>query len=322
MTTYHLGQGISVDLDVKPSFPFAKGKAELKVPDDLFRNDPEFRDDPDVIGGLHILSGPNPQPKKRDEFAMSDTADVVLKTGNARVGFGFKQICLPKAFVAFYAGLKDSDGSIEESMTGPANTWTLDCTTRAEDTTFESPQAPWFIPPEPGFISPAFKTLSFDMMDQTGGVFRLGRRNYGRDRHMFLVYVAIAADFATVVVGQLPSGEHVPLEGFLWTHNQEVEVAWTDGKPAIRDSTSHIMMYAQHVVLSPNDIRFKLLANARLGSHDTLSFKVNDDIRKANLAKREKRPSVMANYSIEEFDHWTDLVRDAMKPGAFHRHFP
>src|SRR5437660_1669337 len=102
-----LGGGNRLEsVTVTPSFPGGAGSSSLLIPDELF---------PDIKGSLRYSSGTNLNARTVGQTAMGATATGVIRGNN--VVIGMKQVASLKFHTAFYAGLKDSDGCIEETIT-------------------------------------------------------------------------------------------------------------------------------------------------------------------------------------------------------------
>ena len=279
MSDHDLGRGFRIEsLNITPSFPSGFGKATLKVPDDVF---------PEIKGTIQVSSGQNATAKTVGQAAMGATATFVAKGTGLEVGF--KQLIFFKFQTALYAGLKDSDGSIEESSTGLNSRFFLDCSV---DQNLNAPWAPFYLPVN---IVRSGPPISIDMPDQPSARFRLQRRNSLRDRLNFLLSVRTSSEFVTFVVVKLPDNRHVPLEGFSWKYSHDVELQWTKGNPVISRDSSSIRFDSKIVGLTAGDNRFDMFANASLGSSDTMVLQFN----KAMFAAGRGQPT--AGYEIKEF---------------------
>ena len=298
MSEFALGRGFRIEsLDIKPSFPSGVGRATLTIPDPLF---------PDIKGTIRVSSGMDPTARTVGATAMSATAGFIMRGSNCAVGF--KQLAAFRFQTALYAGLKESDGSIDESSTGLNFRLFLDCSPRDDLTT---PWAPFYLPPV--FVRNG-APVSIDMPDQPGARYRLQRRNSLRDRLNFLISVRSRCEFVTFVVVQLPDGTHAPTEGFSWRYNHEVDLNWQNGTPSIARDTSHIGLDSRLPSLPAGDPRFGMLANARLGSTDTIVFKFNQAMRAAASG------AATSDYEIREFAGYSDNVAATMK-GRFNNQF-
>jgi hypothetical protein len=291
---YNLGERISIDVDITPSFPFSTGTAKLIIPDPIF---------PQIKGSVNTLTGPNETATTLGQTAMGAAAKVVVQ-GAQTIPVGFKQVASFKFSTALYAGLKESDGSIEESSTGLNFTNLIDCAT---DSHFNSPQAPFYLPVN---NVRGGAEVSIEMVDQPGGRWRLQRSNAKRDRVNFLIAGRRETTFLCYLVVVLPSGKHVPVEGFAWSDVQDVDINWRAGEPTIIRSSVGAKFNFRVLKLDSADTRFTLLSNPSLATPDTIVTKYNGAMFKAQAGQTN------ADYSIQQFDAYGPAVTEEMKQRA------
>jgi hypothetical protein len=275
---------------VTPSFPGGGGSASLLIPDQLF---------PDIKGSLRYSSGTNLNARTVGQTAMGATATGVIRGNNVVVGM--KQVASFKFHTAFYAGLKDSDGCVEETTTGLNFQVLLDCS--ANDN-LQSPWAPFYLPRQ---IAPNGSPFTVEMPDQPGGRLRLQRRNAGRDRLNFLLAYRSQCDFLAYFVVERSDGRHQPIKGFQWHYNHDIDIAWSKGSPSIIRSAASVAFDGAVDNLQAGDRRFDILANAQLATADTIVTKFNQ----AMFAAQRREPT--GNYSITEFANYTPNITPDMQ---------
>jgi hypothetical protein len=286
-----LGGGKSLEsVTVTPSFPGGAGSASLLIPDELF---------PDIKGSLRYSSGTNLNARTVGQTAMGATATGVIRGSNVVVGM--KQVASFKFHTAFYAGLKDSDGCIEETTTGLNFQVLLDCS--ANDN-LQSPWAPFYLPRK---IAPNGAPFTVEMPDQPAGRLRLQRRNAGRDRLNFLLAYRSQCDFLAYFVVERSDGRHQPIKGFQWHYNHDIDIAWSKGQPSIIRSAASVAFDSAIDNLQAGDRRFDILANAQLTTADTIVTKFNQ----AMFAAQRREPS--GNYAITEFANYTPNITPDMQ---------
>jgi hypothetical protein len=292
MATIDLGKGLRVDsLVVTPKFGASSGSASLVIPDEAF---------PEIKGTLRYSSGGNPQaPALLGKTAMGATATGTVNGGSVTIGF--KQIAFFKFHTAFFAGIKDSDGCIEESSTGLNFRHILDC---AVNELLQSPQAPFY---QPSKVAASGKPFAIEMIDQPAGKLRLQRRNAKRDRLNFLVAYRSRCDFLCCVVVEHRDGTTLPLEGFRWHYNHDIDVNWTNGQPSIQRSAASVALDDTVDRVQPGTPEFVLLANPALGTADTIVTRFN----RAMLAAQNRQTN--GDYSITEFDNYTANITSDMQ---------
>jgi len=286
-----LGGGNRLEsVTVKPSFPGGSGSASLLIPDELF---------PDIKGSLRYSSGTNLNARTVGQTAMGATATGVIRGNNVVVGM--KQVASFKFHTAFYAGLKDSDGCIEETTTGLNFQILLDCST---NDSLQSPWAPFYIPRK---IAPNGSPFTVEMPDQPGGRLRLQRRNAGRDRLNFLLACRSQCDFLAYFVVERSDGRHQPIKGFQWHYNHDIDIAWSKGgNPSIVRSAASVGFDTAVDNLQAGDRRFDILANSQLRTPDTIVSKFNE----AMFAAQRRQPT--GNYAISEFANYTSNITPDM----------
>jgi hypothetical protein len=291
MAVIDLGQGGQLDsLKVTPSFPGGIASATLLIPDRLF---------PDIKGSLRHSSGSNPDARTIGQTAMGATATGVVRGSGFAVGF--KQLANFKFHSAFYIGIKDTDGCIEETSTGLNFRSFLDC---SADENLQSPWAPFYLPQT---VVGNGKDFSVDMPDQPGGRLRLQRRNSKRDRLNFLVAYRTKCEFLTYFVVARPDGTHLPIKGFSWQYTHDIDVAWSKGNPTVQSNVGGARLEAVIDNLKAGDSRFDLLANKGLTTADTMVTQFN----RAMFAAQRREAS--ADYSITEFDNYTENITPEMQ---------
>jgi len=199
------------------------GNVNLLIPDPIFT---------DIKGTLQYTSGPiaNP-PFTVGQTAMGATASGTVH-GSHLFAVGFKQVALFRFRTVFYAGLKDSDGCIEETTTGMNFTNILD---GATDQNLRAAAAPFYMPRQ---LVPNGQPFKIEMADQPGGRLRLQRRNQKRDRLNFLVALRSECGFLCYFVVERLDGSHQPIEGFRWHYHANVDVAWVKGQPTVSNNNS------------------------------------------------------------------------------------
>lgn len=291
MAAIDLGGGNRLEsITVAPVFPSGNGSSSLLIPDPLFS---------DIKGSLRYSSGTNPDAKTVGQTAMGARATGVIRGNNVVVGM--KQLAFFKFHTAFYAGLKDSDGCIEETSTGLNFQLLLDCAT---NDSLQSPWAPFYLPRK---IAPNGSPFTVEMPDQPGGRLRLQRRNSKRDRLTFLVAYRSACEFLAYFVVERPDGSHLPIQGFQWHYNHEIDIAWSKGNPSIQRSQGGAAFDSAIDSLRSGDRRFDMLANTQLRTADTIVTKFNQ----AMFAAQRREPT--ANYSITEFENYTANITPDMQ---------
>jgi len=278
-----LGQGGILDsVTVTPVFPAGAGAAQMVIPDERF---------PDIKGTLRYAAGANLDAKTFGATAMGATAKGTIKGPNFVIGF--KQVASFKFHTAFYAGIKDSDGCIEESSTGLNFRNFIDC---AANEVLASPQAPFYLPRT---VAPNGAPFSINMFDQPGGRLKLQRRNKKRDRLNFLVAFRSRCSFLAYFVVEKRDGTHLPIKGFTWNHNHEIDVAWSKGQPTIARNNGGAQFESVVDNLKAGEARFDLLANRALTTADTIVTRFN----RAMFAAQQGNEN--GDYSIAVFDNYT-----------------
>ncbi len=286
-----LGQGGSLEsLTVTPIFPVGNASATLVIPDNQF---------PDIKGSLRFNAGTKPDAKAVGETAMGATAKGIIKGSNFVIGF--KQVASFKFHTAFYAGLKDSDGSIEEISTGLNFRHFLDCATNEK---LQSPQAPFYVP---RIVAPNGTEFTISMPDQPAGKLRLQRRNSIKDRLNFLVAFSTSVEFLTYFVVEKKDGSHLPNKGFTWSYTHDIDVVWAKGQPSIQTNNGAAKFNSAVDSLVAGEPRFDILANPRLTTADTIVTQFNQ----AMFAAQNKQPT--GGYSISEFPNYTSNITPAMQ---------
>jgi hypothetical protein len=291
MATIDLGQGGRLEsLVVTPSFPGAVGRANFEIPDKLF---------PDIKGTLRYSAGAILDARTVGTAAMGATATGIIRSNGFIVGF--KQVAFFKLHTALFAGIKDSDGCIEETSTGLNFRQFLDC---SPDDNLQAPWAPFYLPRT---LAQNGKPFKVEMLDQPGGRLRLQRRNAKRDRLNFLLALRTSCDFVTYFVVERPDGSHLPIQGFAWNCRREIDIAWDKGNPTIARNVGGAVFDSLLDNLKPGDARFDILANNGLRSPDTLVSQFNQGL----FAASNRKPS--ASYSITEFDNYTENITPALQ---------
>jgi hypothetical protein len=292
MAGIELGQGGRLEsLTVTPNFPGGSVSASLIIPDSTFS---------DIKGSLRYSSGSNPRPQPVvGQTAMGATAKGIITGDNFVVGF--KQLAFFKFQTAFYAGIKDNDGCIEETTTGLNFTHILDC---APDDQLNSPQAPFYLPRK---VVRNGLEFTIEMPDQPQGKLRLQRRNAKRDRLNFLVAFRTQCSFLTYFVVERRDGSHLPINGFEWHYNHDIDIKWSEGEPLIQSSTGSVAFDKKIDNLKPGDVQFDMLANTRLSAADTIVTRFNRAMFAAN------RRQANGDYSITEFDNFTSNITPDMQ---------
>lgn len=290
MDAIDLGQGGRLgSLTVTPNFS-GGGSAKLIIPDDLF---------PDIKGSLRYSSGSNPDARVLGQTAMGATAKGIITGNNFAVGF--KQLAFFKFQTAFYAGIKDNDGCIEETSTGLNFTTIIDCST---NDALASPWAPFYLPI--AFVRSGTE-FTIEMIDQPAGKLRLQRRNAKRDRLNFLVAFRSQCSFLTYFVIVRPDGTHLPIKGFEWHCNQDIGIKWLKGEPSIQHNSGGAAFDQVIDNLKSGDVRFNILANKSLGTADTIATRFNRAMFAAN------RRQANGDYLITEFDNFTSNITPDMQ---------
>jgi hypothetical protein len=292
MAAIDLGQGGRLEsLTVTPNFSGGVGSASLIIPDNSF---------PEIKGSLRYSSGSNPSPQLVvGQTAMGATAKGVITGDNFVVGF--KQLALFKFHTVLYAGIKDNDGCIEETSTGINFTDLLDCAT---DEQMNSPQAPFYIPRK---VVRSGVEFTLEMPDQPAGKLRLQRRNAKCDRLNFLVAFRSRCNFLTYFVVERRDGSHLPIKGFEWHYNHDIDIKWSKGQPSIQRSTGGAVFDSHIDNLKPGDVQFNMLANTSLSTTDTIVTRFN----RAMFAANRRQPN--GDYSISEFDNFTSNITPDMR---------
>ncbi len=286
-----LGGGSRLEsLTVAPIFPGGNGSASLLIPDELF---------PDIKGSLRYSSGTNLNARTVGQTAMGARATGVIRGNN--VVIGMKQVASFKFHSAFYAGLKDSDGCIEETTTGLNFQVLLDC---SPNDSLQSPWAPFYLPRK---IAPNGTPFTVEMPDQPAGRLRLQRRNAGRDRLNFLLAYRSQCDFLAYFVVERSDGRHQPIKGFKWHCNHDIDIAWSKGNPSVIRSNANVGFDEAVDNLQAGDRRFDILADARLTTADTIVTQFN----RAMFAAQSRQPS--GNYAITEFANYTANITADMQ---------
>jgi hypothetical protein len=287
--------GSSIQLDLTPSFPSRSGTATLRIPDPMF---------PQIKGTLRIQTGQS-NSTAFGQTAMGAKASFKI-LGNGQHQAGFKQLATLNHSTTFYAGLKQSDGSIEESSLELNNKTLLDC---SPDSNLQSPWAPFYLPV--AFVRNGSE-VEVEMVDQPSQTKRLQRRNSVTDRVNFLLSTSTRTTFLTAFVVVLPSGKHIPIAAFVWKANEVAEISWTESQPAIV-RTSVGVEFSEFVDIQPGSRQFQMLSDAGLGTNDTIVARFN----RAMLAAQSGRNST--DYSIREFENYTGLISLEMKDRGFQR---
>lgn len=286
-----LGGGRQLEsLTVAPVFPGGSGSASLLIPDELF---------PDIKGSLRYSSGTSLNARTVGQTAMGAKATGVIRGNN--VAIGMKQVASFKFHTAFYAGLKDSDGCIEETTTGLNFQLFLDC---SPNENLQSPWAPFYLPRT---IAPNGTPFTVEMPDQPGGRLRLQRRNAGRDRLNFLLAYRYQCDFLAYFVVERSDGRHQPIKGFQWHYNHDIDIAWSKGNPSIVRSNANVGFDGAVDNLQAGDRRFDILANAQLTTANTIVTQFNQ----AMFAAQRRQPT--GNYAITEFANYTPNITPDMQ---------
>lgn len=285
MSQHDLGGGIKVtDLSITTRFAGVPS-SRLVMPDPIF---------PELKGSLRYASGPNPAATTVGQTAMGATA--TMKVGGSNFSVGFKQVVFFRFHTLLYAGRKNSDGSIEETSTGLNFRLFLDC---AANDNLQSPWAPFYLPRK---LAPNGTPITFDIPDQPAGKARLQRRNAKRDRLNYLVSFRQSCEFVTYVVVEHTNGKHLPLEGFAWVYNHEVDVSWAKGEPEISRNAGTCRFDRKIDDLRAGQPEFDLFANSGLTGADTMVTKFNQ----AMFATLKGQSS--PDYAITEFDVYSENI--------------
>jgi hypothetical protein len=287
-----LGDGGSLEsLTVTPVFPGGNGLASLVIPDNLF---------PDIKGSLRYSSGAKADAKTVGETAMGARAKGVINGANFVIGF--KQVASFRFHTAFYAGIKDTDGSIEETSTGLNFRHFLDCATNEN---LQSPQAPFYLPK---VVAPNGKEFNIEMPDQPAGKLRLQRRNSLKDRLNFLVAYRSHTEFLTYFVVEKKDLSHLPIKGFAWNYVHDIDVVWLKGQPSVQRNAGTAKFVSAVDSLTSGEARFDILANKSLTGADTIVTKFNS----AMFAAQKKQPT--SDYAITELPNYgTNLTPEMIR---------
>lgn len=261
---------------------------------------PNVESNGDNIGSLRYAASQIPEAEVKGQTAIAATARGTIRGGNFVVGF--KQIAFVGFHTAFYAGLKDSDGSIVETSSILNGRQYLDCSVTKD---LRAPWAPFYLPRS---VAPNGRPFEISMVDQPRGWVRMRQRNNKRDRLNFLISFATSCRFLTYFVVERPDGTHLPIKGFSWTYRQAVYLDWKNGVPTVNPEQSTGRVENQGFVdnLAPRDARFAMLANRNLGETDTLVAVFNDAMKAARAGGKG------GLYEITEHENYTDLIAQEM----------
>ncbi len=288
MRTYNLGDGASIDLEITPSLQSANGKAALRIPDPVF---------PEIKGTLRPY--PDRPLGSTAPTIMSASAELTLRASRSGYWIGFKQLAMLKGLTDLYAGFKDQDGSITQGSTDLNGTWFIDCEFDQVGTRLTAPGLPFY---NPKVLVRSGTQVTISMQDEPGGgARRLQRRNTLRDRWNFLLTSGAAIDFVTFVVVERPDGKHIPVEGFAWTYRRDIDMSWRNGQPSIASDSGGASLDTKFVSIPTGDSREALLTNLTLKESDTIVFKINDAMTRA-----QRGPTT--GYEIKEDSNYTGEV--------------
>jgi hypothetical protein len=293
MKNYPLGDGASIDLEITPALLSASGKAELRVPDPLF---------PEIKGTMRPY--PERPAGSTSPTIMSAKAEFTLHSPKGDYWIGFKQVARILGTTDIYAGLKDQDGSTIEGTTDLNQQWMLDCEFDQVGSRVSAIGLPFYNPK--ALVRPGQK-VTLEMQDQPGGGSRrLQLRNKSRDRWNFLLTSGTDTEFVTFLVVERPDGKHVPVEGFLWKYHRDIGMSWTSGRPSIANDNGGATLITKFVAISSGDPRETLLTDKTLKESDTIVFKVNDA-----MVKAQRGPT--SGFEIKEYDNYTKEVSDVFQ---------
>jgi len=293
MKTYDLGDGATIDLALTPSLLSASGKALLRVPDPIF---------PEIKGTLRPY--PDRPLGSTAPTIMSAKAEFTLHASKGDYWIGFKQLAMLLGNTDLYAGFKEQDGSTIQGTTDLNLEWMIDCEFDQVGSRLTAVGLPFYNPK--ALIRPGH-AISIEMLDEPGGgARRLQVRNKSRDRWNFLLTSDSDTEFVTFVVVERPDGKHIPIEGFSWKYRRNVGMFWTNGTPSIASDNGGATLLTKFVNIPPGDRRYSLLTNLTLRESDTVVFKINDAIVKA---QRGPAPG----FEIKEYDNYAHEISTEFK---------
>jgi len=293
MKTYQLGDGATIDLEITPSLLSASGKAALRVPDPIF---------PEIKGTLRPY--PDRPLGSTTPTTMSAKADFTLHASKSGYSVGFKQLAKLSGNTDLYAGLKDQDGSTIQGTTDLNGQWLIDCEFDQVGSRLAAIGLPFYNPK--ALVRPG-SALTIEMQDQPGGgARRLQLRNKSRDRWNFLLTSSASTEFVTFIVVERPDGKHIPVEGFAWKYRRDIGMFWTNGAPSIASDNGGATLDTKFVSIPAGDTRESLLTSLTLKESDTITFKINDAMIKA-----QRGPT--SGFEIKEYDNYAKEVSDEFR---------
>jgi hypothetical protein len=293
MKTYELGDGATIDLELTPSLLSASGKAGLRVPDPVF---------PEIKGTLRPY--PDRPMGSTTPTIMSAKAEFTLHASKGDYWIGFKQLARLLGSTELYAGLKDQDGSTIQGSTDINWEWMIDCEFDQVGSRLTAVGLPFYN--AKALVRPG-RAITIEMQDQPGGgARRLQVRNKSRDRWNFLLTSGANTEFVTFIVVERPDGKHIPVEGFSWKYRRDVGMFWTNGTPSIASDNGGATLQTKFVNIAPGDTRQSLLTSLTLKESDTVVFKMNDAMIKA-----QRGPT--SGFEIKEYDNYAHEISDEFR---------
>lgn len=297
---YDLGNGASIETDINVTFRQVAGASLLQIPDpDFPATDPYYAD---IKGTLRTFRPANPA-------TMQVTANYTVGSRQP-CNVGFRQVGCVKYDAAVYSGTQPSEGSLTAHTSGMNGTWMLDCAATISGLSIRAVDVPFYTTRT---LSPPGTRKQIQMEDIPGQqpVFAQ-RRNHKRDRLNYLVKVSQRYDFFTFVVVEVPGGKHIPVKGFSWYYERNIDVIWAKYYPKVAADNGSNSFDSWLDPPSTGDPRLNLLSNPNISASTTL-------VAKYVQAKFAIQSGSSPDYAVDEYDDFSIEATAATnsRPGWF-----